>query len=429
MILLLGSFFLLLILKVPVSFSLLTSSVLYLMSQGMPPFMAVIRMAMGVGDSFPLMAVPFFILAGAIMNTGGITTRIFDFADKVCGHITGGLGHANILASIIFSGMSGTAIADTGGLGAIELKAMKDAGYDDDFSLAITGASSIIGPIIPPSVPAVVFGVVGGVSIGRLFIGGVVPGLIMGFSMGLFVYFQSKRRGYPKKKWVSLGNFLCELVSSTRKSFFALLTPVVIIGGIFIGVITPTEAAILAVVYSLILSIAYGDFKKEHFAKVLRETVDGTVSVMFIVSCASIFGYILASEQIPQKMADFFLTTIPNKYIALLVINILLLIAGTFMETISAITILTPVLVPVAVGFGIDPVHFGIVMILNLMIGLMTPPVGMVLYVLSGVSKVPFEDIVKAIWPYIIVLTIVLLIITFVPAIVLFLPDLIFAAS
>jgi tripartite ATP-independent transporter DctM subunit len=425
MILLLGSFFLLLLLKVPVSFSLLTSSLLYLIAHNIAPVMAIVRMTMGIGDSFPLMAVPFFILAGAIMNTGGITTRIFDFADKICGHITGGLGHANILASIIFSGMSGTAIADTGGLGAIELKAMKDAGYDDDFSLAITGASSIIGPIIPPSVPAVVFGVIGGVSIGRLFIAGVIPGLIMGFAMSLFVYFQSKHRNYPKKKRATLR----EIAASTRKSFFALLTPVVIIGGIFIGVITPTEAAILAVFYSLILSIAYGDFKSKDFLNVLRETVNGTVSVMLIVSCASLFGYILASEQIPQKMTSFFLEAIPNKYVAFLVVNILLLIAGTFMETISAITILTPVLIPIAEGFGIDPVHFGIIMILNLMIGLMTPPVGMVLYVLSGVSKVPFEQIVKAIWPYIIVLTIVLFILTYVPALVLFLPNLIFGTA
>jgi tripartite ATP-independent transporter DctM subunit len=393
-----------------------------MLANGQLPFPAITRMAMGVGDSFPLMAVPFFILAGAIMNTGGITTRIFEFADKLCGHITGGLGHANILASIIFSGMSGTAIADTGGLGAIELKAMKDAGYDDDFSLAITGASSIIGPIIPPSVPAVVFGVIGEVSIGRLFIGGVIPGLIMGLAMAIFVYFQSKRRGYPKKKRATIR----ELAASTRKSFFALLTPVVIIGGILAGVITPTEAAILAVVYSLILSVAYGDFKRKHLISVLRETVNGTVSVMLIVSCASLFGYILASEQIPQKMTTFFMATLPNKYAALLVINILLLVAGTFMETISAITILTPVLIPVAAGFGVDPVHFGIIMILNLMIGLMTPPVGMVLYVLSGVSKVPFEQIVKAIWPYIIVLTIVLLILTYVPQIVLFLPNVVF---
>jgi tripartite ATP-independent transporter DctM subunit len=422
MILLLGSFFVLLLLKVPISFSLLVSSFFYFVTHGISPAMTIIKMTMGIADSFPLLAVPFFILAGAIMNTGGITSRLFDFADKVCGHITGGLGHANILASIIFSGMSGTAVADTAGLGAIELKAMKDAGYDEDFSLAITGASSIIGPIIPPSVPAVVFGVIAGVSIGQLFIGGIIPGLIMGGAMSIFVYFQSKHRGYPKKKRATMREFII----STRKAFLALLTPVLIIGGIFIGVITPTEAAIIAIIYSLILSIGYKEFSRKDFLKVLIETANGTISVMLIISCAAVFGYVLAREQIPQKMTDSFLAILPNKYIALVVINLILLVAGTFMETMSAITILTPVLMPIVEGFKINTVHFGIVMILNLMVGLLTPPVGVVLYVLAGVANVPFEKIVKAIWPYMLVLTIVLFLITFIPPLVLFLPNLFF---
>jgi tripartite ATP-independent transporter DctM subunit len=422
MILLLGSFFVFLLLKVPIAFSLLASSFFYFVTHGISPAMTVIKMTMSIADSFPLMAVPFFILAGAIMNTGGITSRLFGFADKVCGHITGGLGHANILASIIFSGMSGTAVADTAGLGAIELKAMKDAGYDEDFSLAITGASSIIGPIIPPSVPIVVFGVVAGVSIGRLFIGGIIPGLMMGGAMSIFVYLQSKHRGYPQKKLATFPEFATAL----RRSFFALLTPVLIIGGIFTGVITPTEAAIIAVIYSLVLSIAYREFSRKDFIKVLRETANGTVSVMLIISSAAVFGYVLAREQLPQKMAEFFLTMLPNKYAALIVINIILLIAGTFMETMSAITILTPVLMPIVEGLGINTVHFGIIMILNLMVGLLTPPVGVVLYVLAGVTNVPFEKIVKAIWPYIIVLTLVLVLITFIPPFVLFLPNLFF---
>jgi tripartite ATP-independent transporter DctM subunit len=381
-------------------------------------------MAMGVGDSFPLMAVPFFILAGAIMNSGGITERLFSFANRVVGHITGGLGHANILASIIFSGMSGTAIADAGGLGAVELKAMKDAGYDEDFSLAVTGGSSIIGPIIPPSVPAVVFGVIAGVSIGRLFIAGVVPGLIMGLAMGILVYFQSKNKNYPKQKRATLK----ELWASLKESFFPLLTPVVIIGGILVGIFTPTEAAIIAVIYSLILGIAYREITLKDMPRFLRETANTTIAVMFIVAAASVFGWILASEQIPQKLSQFFITAFPNKYVALLVINIFLLIAGTFMETIAALTILTPVLMPVILNLGIDPVHFGIIMILNLMIGLLTPPVGMVLYVLSGVSSVPFEKISRAVMPYLIVLIITLLIFTYVPQLVLFLPNLIFGA-
>jgi tripartite ATP-independent transporter DctM subunit len=382
-------------------------------------------MAMGVGDSFPLMAVPFFILAGSIMNSGGITERLFSFANKLVGHITGGLGHANILASIIFSGMSGTAIADAGGLGAIELKAMKDAGYDEDFSLAVTGASSIIGPIIPPSVPAVVFGVIAGVSIGRLFIAGVLPGLFMGLVMAGLVYHQSKKRNYPKERKATFR----EILSATKSSFFPLLTPVVIIGGILIGVFTPTEAAIIAVIYSLILAFVYRSITIKDLPRFLRETANTTVGVMLIVAAASLFGWILASEQIPQKLSQFFLANFPNKYMALLVINIFLLIAGTFMETIAALTILTPVLMPVVMGLGIDPVHFGIIMILNLMIGLLTPPVGMVLYVLAGVSKVPFEKISKAVTPYLIILAVTLLIITYVPQISLFLPDLLFGAA
>jgi len=419
---LLVSFFLLIIIRVPISFALLISSLLYLTGAGISPIVAVQRMAMGIGDSFPLMAVPFFILAGNIMNSGGITRRIFDFANKVVGHITGGLGHANILASVIFSGMSGTAIADAGGLGAIELKAMKDAGYDEDFSLAITGASSIIGPIIPPSVPAVVFGVIAGVSIGKLFVAGIIPGIIMAFAMGIFVYVESKRKNYPKTKKATFR----ELVFSVQESFFTLMTPVVILGGIIGGVFTPTEAAMIAVIYSLVLSFAYKEIGIRDIPRLLLETVNSTVSVMLIVSCASLFAWILASAQVPQALASFFLDTLPNKYVALLVINILLFVAGTFMETISAITILTPVLMPVVVNFGIDPVHFGIVMILNLMIGLLTPPVGMVLYVLAGVSKVPFERIARVVTPYIVVLSIVLLIITYVPDLVLFLPNLLF---
>lgn len=422
MILLVGTLFVLLILRVPVSFSLLISSVLYLVTHDIPPVAAIVRMAMGIGDSFPLMAVPFFILAGSIMNSGGITRRLFTFADVVVGHITGGLGHANILASIIFSGMSGTAIADAGGLGAVELKAMREAGYDEDFSLAVTAASSLIGPIIPPSVPAVVFGVIAGVSIGRLFVAGFIPGLIMGLVMSIFVYFQSRNRGYPKNQRATFGKFMQAL----KESFFALLTPVVIIGGILVGVFTPTEAAIIAVVYSLILGFAYREITWKDIPRCLKETADNTVSVMLIVACASIFGWILASAQIPQKLSLLFLTYVPNKYLALLLINILLLIAGTFMETISALTILTPVLMPVVNGLGIDPVHFGIIMIVNLMIGLLTPPVGMVLYVLAGVSHVAFEDIAKAVVPYIIVLIIALLIFTYVPQIVLFLPNLVF---
>lgn len=410
----------LLILGVPVSFALIISSVAYLIQHDISLFIAIQRMTMSIGDSFTLISVPFFILAGVIMNTGGITEKIFNFADKLVGHITGGLGHANILASIIFSGMSGTAIADAGGLGAIELKAMKDAGYDEDFSLAITGASSIIGPIIPPSVPAVLYAVLAGASVGKLFIAGIVPGIIMGLIMGVFVYFKSKNEDYPIHNRAPLK----EMFASFKDSFWALLTPVIIIGGLLGGIFTPTEAAIIAVAYSLILGFCYNNVTLEKIPKLLKETASHTVSVMLIVAGASIFAWILTIEQVPQLITNFFLTNISSQIAAILLINLLLLIVGTFMETIAAITILTPILVPLATTFGFDLTHFGIIMILNLMIGLLTPPLGMVLYVLSSVSKVPFEKIVKASAPYVIVLGLTLLLFTFVPQIVLFLPNL-----
>lgn len=421
MLILIGTFAILLILKTPVAFSLFTSSILFLLVNDISPIIAVQRIMAGP-DSFTLLAIPGFILAGAIMNSGGITTRIFNFADKSVGHITGGLGHANVLASIIFAGMSGAAIADAAGLGAIELKAMKDAGYDDDFSLAVTGASSIVGPIIPPSIPAVVFGVASGVSIGRLFMGGVVPGLIMGFAISVLIWIQCKKKGYKPGKRATFKEYMHAL----KEGFFPLLTPVVIIGGILVGIFTPTEAAIMAVVYSIILAILYKTITLKALPGFLLETINTTVSVMLIVASASLFGWILASEQIPQILAESFLSVITNKYVGILVINLFLLIVGCFMETTAALIILTPVLMPVVTALGFSPVHFGIIMILNLMIGLLTPPVGMVLYVLSTVSGVPFERISKAITPYIVLLVGLLIIFSFSPIIIEFLPNLIY---
>ena len=420
---LLVSFLLLMILGCPIAFCLLCSGTIYFMTNHMALIMVVQRLTEGA-NTFTLLAVPGFILAGNLMNSGEVTDRIFDFCGKLVGHITGGLGHANILASVVFAGMSGAAIADAGGLGAIELKAMHDAGYDDDFSLAVTGASSLVGPIIPPSVPAVVYGTVASVSIGRLFMAGAVPGAIMAIAMCVMVYIISKKRGYRKEEWCGIR----ALFHSFRRAFLSLLTVVVILGGILAGIFTPTEAAIIATFYAIFLGFFYRTLTLKKLLAALKEASETTCTVMMIVCGATIFCYILSFERFPQMVANLFLTYVDNKYMALFVINVFLVFVGMFMDSSPSIIILTPVFLPVVTAFGVDPVHFGIIMILNLMIGLLTPPVGMVLYVLSKVSSVPFERICKATVPYIIMFYIILQFITYIPQICLALPTWMYGA-
>ena len=420
---LLVSFLLLMILGCPIAFCLLCSGTIYFMTNHMALIMVVQRLTEGA-NTFTLLAVPCFILAGNLMNSGEVTDRIFDFCGKLVGHITGGLGHANILASVVFAGMSGAAIADAGGLGAIELKAMHDAGYDDDFSLAVTGASSLVGPIIPPSVPAVVYGTVASVSIGRLFMAGAVPGAIMAIAMCAMVYIISKKRGYRKEEWCGFR----ALLHSFRRAFLSLLTVVVILGGILAGIFTPTEAAIIATFYAIFLGFFYRTLTLKKLLAALKEASETTCTVMMIVCGATIFCYILSFERFPQMVANLFLTYVDNKYMALFVINVFLVFVGMFMDSSPSIIILTPVFLPVVTAFGVDPVHFGIIMILNLMIGLLTPPVGMVLYVLSKVSSVPFERICKATVPYIIMFYIILQFITYIPQICLALPTWMYGA-
>ena len=420
---LLVSFLVLMVLGCPIAFCLLCSGTFYFLANDMALIMVVQRLTEGA-NTFTLLAVPGFILAGNLMNSGEVTDRIFDFCGKLVGHITGGLGHANILASVVFAGMSGAAIADAGGLGAIELKAMHDAGYDDDFSLAVTGASSLVGPIIPPSVPAVVYGTVASVSIGRLFMAGAVPGAIMAIAMCVMVYIISKKRGYRKEEWCGF----MALFHSFRRAFLSLLTVVVILGGILAGIFTPTEAAIIATFYAIFLGFFYRTLTLKKLLAALKEASETTCTVMMIVCGATIFCYILSFERFPQMVANLFLTYVDNKYMALFVINVFLVFVGMFMDSSPSIIILTPVFLPVVTAFGVDPVHFGIIMILNLMIGLLTPPVGMVLYVLSKVSSVPFERICKATVPYIIMFYIILQFITYIPQICLALPTWMYGA-
>lgn len=419
MALLFGLFFLFLIMGMPVAFCMMCSAVFYCMTYGESINMVLTRTIAGP-SSFTLMALAFFILAGNIMNNGGVTDQIFGFCKKAVGWVPGGLGHANVLASVIFAGMSGAAVADAGGLGAIEVKAMRDDGYDDEFSVAVTGASSIIGPIIPPSIPVVVYAVAAGVSVGKLLIGGIFPGLVLALCMMVYIYFVSKKRHYPRHKFEGFP----ALGRSFVKSIPALLTPCIILGGILTGICTPTEASAVAVAYALVLSLVSRNLSLKDLPKILDDTILTTMSVLFIVGCANGFGYIITIAQLPQQMITLFSNFISDRYTALLLINLFLLVVGMLMESLSALTLLTPILVPIAMNYGIDPVHFGIVMILNLMIGMLTPPVGMVLFVLSRMTPVPFEKICKAIVPFIAMCLVALVIIALFPPVVTFLPNL-----
>lgn len=414
--------FVFLLIGVPVAVSLGLSSLVFVIIEGIPDLVVLHNMIGGV-NSFPLIAVPFFILAGHLMNSSGITDRIFNFARACVGWLHGGLGHVNVGASIIFAGMSGAAVADAGGLGNIEIKAMEDAGYDKDFAVGITAASSTIGPIIPPSLPLIVYGVTGDASIGQLFAAGIIPGLLMAVSLMCMVWWFSRRRNYPRDDHFQISRFN----STLKAAFLPLMTPVIIVGGILSGVFTPTEAAIAAVVYSMFLGIVvYKTLSMKAMLNVTLETLETTATIMMIIAASSIFAWILTANQVAQDFAEALLALTDNETVIILIITVLILIIGCFMETLAAITILVPVLLPVAIHIGIDPVHFGIIMILNLMLGLLTPPVGMVLYVLSKVSGISFERCVVATLPFLIPLTFVLLLLTFIPDLTMWLPTLLY---
>jgi len=408
---------------VPVAIALAGSSAIFIVVSGQVPEVVVAhRMINGV-DSFPLLAVPFFILAGNLMNAAGITERIFSFAKALVGWMRGGLGHVNIGASVIFAGMSGAAVADAGGLGAIEIKAMRDANYDPGFAVGITAASSTVGPIIPPSLPMVIYGVVAGASIGQLFAAGLIPGLLMALALMVMVAWYARVRGYPRDQ----GFRLSVLGQTFVRAFLSLLTPVIIVGGILTGAFTPTEAAIAACAWAMFLGlVVYRTLTWKRFIRVSFDTIETTAVVLFIVGAASIFAWVLTSNRVPEQFAAGILTLSENPIIVLLLLNIILLIAGCFLETVAAITILVPVLLPIAVKMGVDPVHFGVMMVLNLMIGLLTPPIGMVLYVLARVAKLSFERCVVATAPFLVPLFVVLLLVTFVPAITMWLPTLLY---
>jgi tripartite ATP-independent transporter DctM subunit len=413
----------LMIIGVPVGFSIgLASLILLLIDSGFNANYAILiqRMFNGV-DSFPLLAVPLFMIAGNLMNTAGITRRIFGFATALVGHFRLGLGQVNVVASMIFAGMSGAAVADAAGLGPIEMKAMLDAKYDRGYSAAITAASSTIGPIIPPSIPLVIYGIMAEASIGRLLIGGIIPGCIIGGCLMVINNLFARRRGYPKGNFVGMR----ELWRSFKQAFFPLLTPVILVGGMLSGVFTPTEAAAVAVFYAFFLGyFVYREITLKDLLQLVKNSMRGTAEIMFIVAAACAFAYMVISAQIPVQMVDAITTISKNPWVILFIINIILLIIGCLMEPVAAITIVVPVLMPLVRTLGIDPVHFGLVVVYNLVIGLLTPPVGLVLFVTSKVAEISVEDLVRELLPFFVPLLAALFLITYIPSLVTFLPNL-----
>jgi len=416
-------FIALLVIGVPIGFSLLLASITFIVFSGDLNLMTMAAQRVYIGtSSFPLLAIPFFILAGLLMNTGGVSRRLFKFATCLVGHITGGLGHVNVLASMLFAGMSGSAVADAAGLGVIEIEAMRKEGFDDSFSAAITAASSTIGPIIPPSIPMVIFGGLTSVSVARLFLGGFIPGVLMGFSLMVVVYLIAKRRNYPvhkrapfKERWFA---FLDAIP--------ALLLPAIIMGGILGGIFTPTEAAVVASIYAFILgTFFYKELKMKDLLEIIKNTMRSTAQVLLIIGSAALFGWLLAYQKVPDMIIRFAFDLTSNKYVILLLINIICLILGCFLEAMSILVLTIPVVLPLAKVYGIDLVHLGVLMTLNLMVGTVTPPVGVCLYPVMRIANVSMMQVLQEIWVYIVVLVAVLLLITYCPTLVTFLPNLI----
>jgi len=459
--LLIGAFLLLMALGTPVAVAMGVASLSYLLVYGVAPdIIAAQRMIAGV-ESFPLIAVPFFILAGNLMNIAGVTGRIYHFSLSLVGWMRGGLAQVNIIGSVVFSGMSGTALADAAGIGTIEIKAMKDHGYPVEAAVGVTAASATLGPIFPPSLPFVIYGMMANASIGALFMAGILPGIVMTALLMLTVFIFARRKGWGSDTPFELRRLvgaslevaivlcfpaaiyllimaglsvniavligLAVLVALDWYFDFhavmALMTPVLLIGGMTMGWFTPTEAAVAAVIWSLFLGLVrYRTMTFRALAKASFDTIETTASVLFIVTAASIFAWLLTVSQAAQLFSDFMFALTDNWWTFLILVNILLLIIGAILDTIAAISILVPILMPVAARYGIDPVHLGLIITLNLMIGLLTPPLGMVLFVLSRISRMSVERTTLAILPWMIPLFIALLLITFIPALTLWLP-------
>ena len=414
--------FILIMLGVHVGYALIMVSIFFFATSGgwnLVPF-ALEQMFNGV-NSQTLLAVPFFVLAGNLMNGGGVTTRIFDFAASMIGHRKGGLAHVNVLASLIFSGMSGSALADAGGLGQLEIKSMKDAGFDEGFAGGITAASCIIGPLVPPSTPLIIYAVLANQSVEKLFMAGFLPGLLTTAALMIMCSILSHKRNYPsepKRSWSYRAN-------SFKKSFWALLTPVIILVGIFTGYFTPTEAAVVAALYTMILGFfVYRELNLKSFFKICLDSIKTSGTIVLMILGVTLFQFVISREQMPQAIAAFFTSHVNSKLTLLLMINIVLLILGTCIDALPLQMILVPILLPAVMAYGINPIHFGVVVIFNLMIGILTPPMGTALFVVARVGNMQFKTLMKGVVPFLIPLVITLILLNVFPEITLLLPRL-----
>lgn len=406
------------ILGFPISFCLGAGAVFYLIANDFPLSQAVSKLAFSV-RSYTMLAVPLFMLTGRLMNESKITDRIFDFANMLVGRVPGGLGHVNVVLSLIFSGMSGSALADVGGIGAMEIKAMKDRGYDEDFSVGITLASSVIGPIFPPSVPMVLFGIIAEVSITGLFLGGILPGISIAFMLMVYVFFVARRKKYYITETYTFKQFVIVFL----RAFPALLTPLIIVGGMTLGIFSPTEAATVSVLYAILLSFIYRELNLKTLWKVLEEVTISISKLMFIIANALLFGWVLTVGELTQQLSSVLTTAFDSPYIFLLLLNVTLLILGAIIENAILLFILAPMVAPIAQQvFGIDPIHLGVVMVFNIMIGQFTPPMGLSLFLMKDITGQSLGRTSKAVLPFLVPLIISLFIITYIPIIVTFIP-------
>jgi C4-dicarboxylate transporter DctM subunit len=413
-------------LRVPVAFSLGLAAVAYMLMSGDVSLLVIPQRMINSLDSFPLMAIPFFVLTGRLMNSCGATDHVFSFANSLVGRFRGGLGHVNVFANMIMAGMSGSAVADASGLGVVLMEAMQKQGYGKKFAAALTGSAAIIGPIIPPSIPMVIYGSLVNVSVGRLFLGGIGPGVLLGLSFMTRVYVLSVKRGYPRGEKTSLGGVLRQF----KTSLPALMLVVVLIGGILSGYFTPTEAAAVSGIYALFLGIfVYPRLTAATLIEDLIESVKTVVVLLMIISAAAAFGVVMARNQIPQLVVHSLLSVSTNKFVILIIINLMLFVLGCLMEGTAVIIILGPVFAAVADGVGIDPVFMGIMVILNLMIGMLTPPVGMIIYVMNRIAKISMSEFMEEAWGFVWMAFLVVALMCVFPGIVTFIPNLLMGVA